>query len=121
MSLAQQFIAGRGPHMFAAPTNSSKKPKDNIFNQLNQALQALPKARHPVTPKLDPQILAESENKSMEGRRLKARARLMASKASCSIKKRNIVRAKSDPVSEFGVCRVVRAFGAEALHVFAWP
>ena len=95
VSLAQQFIAGTSPHMFAAPTNTSRKPEDDISNQLNQALQAMPKARHPVTPKLDPQFPADSVNKSMEGMRLKARARLMASKASGSIKTRTIVRAKS--------------------------
>ena len=97
VSLAQQFIVGRGPHMFAAATNTSKKPEDNIFNQVNQALQAMPKSRHPVTPKLDPQFLVDSENTTMEGRRLKAKAGLMAQKASGSIKKRIMVRAKSAP------------------------
>ena len=74
VSLAQQFMAGRGPHTFAAPTNTSKKSEDNIFNQLNQALQAMPKAHFPVTPKLDPRFLVGSDDYKHGGQEVEGKS-----------------------------------------------
>ena len=80
VSLAQLFTAGTGPLKLHA-VNNSKKPGDNIFNQLNALLHVMPNHQHPTTPKLDPNVLEEAEKKVLDSRRKGATDMLEAAKA----------------------------------------